>query len=69
MVKKNKKAYIISEINGIVQIGNTVYELPTGKSWKASLKNTKRKPVYEVSEKSWEGAREAWRKHIKNKNF
>lgn len=54
------KAYILSRQNGVVQIGNTVYQPSTGAIFRAG--RVKRKEVIntvEVSEKSMAGAIQA----------
>jgi len=57
------KAYIVSTVNGTIQIGDTCFQPCTGQSFKASRKGLKGKPVYEVSEKSMEAAKQAIQLH------
>ena len=55
--KKAMKAYILSRENGTVQIGNTVFCVPTQKKFSAPRKGLKGLPVVEVPDKSWASAK------------
>jgi hypothetical protein len=61
------KAYILSEEHGTVQIGRTVYCLPTGKSFQSTRKGLKGLPCYDVQDNSWTAARIAAEKHKNSK--
>jgi len=58
------KAYILSEEHGTVQIGRTVYCLPTIQAFEASRKGLKNKPAYKVMDNSWNSAKQAIQKHL-----
>jgi len=58
-------AYILSRVHGTIQIGRTVYHLPTRERF-----DTRRQPrntlaVYVVKDNSWESAKSAHRQDAK----
>jgi len=59
---KYRKAYVLDPINGVVQIGYTVFYVQTGKKIDFPMKGLSRLPYVLVREKSFDGAREAWLK-------
>lgn len=56
------KAYVLSEENGTVQIGNTLFCLGSGKSFLTHRKGLKELPSIDVEEKSWKEAKKAFLK-------
>lgn len=56
---KKIKAYILSQENGTIQIGDTTYQPATGAIFGVTAKGTKNLPFVLVSEKSMKGAEEA----------
>jgi len=54
------KAYLLSQENGVVQIGQRVYCLGTGEAFDADRRGLQDKPRCEVSENSWPEARRAY---------
>jgi hypothetical protein len=65
-MKKQRKAYIISTVNGVVQIGNTVFCVATNEKYNATMKGCKELPYVMVEEKSFESAKRALEKYGKN---
>lgn len=53
------KAYILSQINGTVQIGNTVFQPPTEAEFKATSKGLSKKKFVMVKAKTMECAKKA----------
>jgi hypothetical protein len=64
-MKKLRKAYIVSTVNGVVQIGNTVFHVATGKKYNATMKGCSKLPYVMVEEKSFKAAREALREYAR----
>jgi hypothetical protein len=58
-MKRLRKAYIISTVNGVVQIGNTVFHVVTGKKYNTTMKGCSKLPYVMVEEKSFKAARKA----------
>ena len=59
-------AYILSRVHGTIQIGRTVYHLPTKERF-----NTRRQPksslaAYTVFDNSWQSAKSAHRQDVKH---
>jgi hypothetical protein len=57
--KARVRAYILSPVNGMVQIGRTVYCVLTGEKFSASMKGIKDYPYVYVKSGGWKGAEEA----------
>jgi hypothetical protein len=60
---KYKKAYILSTVDGVVQIGNTVFHVPTHQKFVVTMSGVRKLPYVWVSEKSFKGAMEALQKY------
>ncbi len=63
------KGYILSSENGVVQIGNTVFQPKTGAIFTAGRDGLSSKPWVDVPEKSMVAAREALRKDAAMRGF
>jgi len=59
--ERKVKAYILSRVHGTIQIGHTVYCVPTREKFSASMKGLKDYPYLYVTESGWKGAKEALR--------
>jgi len=64
------KAYILNSSNGIVEIGDTIFTLPTRNSFKLRRQFwqrgiTKETPRYNVKNKDWSSAEEAFSQFLK----
>ena len=57
--KKVYKAYILSTSEGTVQIGRTVYHIPTQKRFRAPMKGCRNYPSVQVDNNNFEAARKA----------
>lgn len=58
------KAYILSEQHGTIQLGYTVYQIPTNIKFRTNTKADYYCPEYEVKSNSWKSAKEAMCQHI-----
>lgn len=56
---KLKKAYVLSKVNGTVQIGDTVFQPATGAEFKATVKGLRKKKVVMVKSKTMDSAKKA----------
>jgi hypothetical protein len=58
-MRKYKKAYILSSVDGVVQIGNTVFHVATGQKFNVTMRGVRRLPFVWVNDKSFKSAKEA----------
>lgn len=60
-MEKRLYAYVLSTINGTVQIGDTIFQIPTREKYKVSFPPPQRQVVAAVlvPDKSWESAKKA----------
>jgi hypothetical protein len=66
---KMYRAYILSTIHGTVQIGDTVFQLPTRERFKAHRRELRGRPWYWVKSKDFNGAYDAMHQHLESRSY
>lgn len=60
-IVKDRKCYVLNYLRGLVQIGDCVFEVHTGKWWIATMKDCNRSNCYPIAggKKDWQTAKKA----------